>query len=249
MTQDFAKPSTSRAPKTPSQDRARSAAKQKKPVPTKHKNTQSKAKSTQKKPQGTSKPQAKKPNTQAKKPSIQPKKPSIELFFALKLMLLVALVAGATWGIYLLGSIPPAKQTEVQSPVPASKPSKPATPKTTISPKTKPNHYDFYDILPKAKVTPAPEAISHYTPKSKDGDPYLRLLQTGSFRNKQDAEAQRAKIAFLGIKAVTKEVTSKSGSTWYRVETTPFTSRSRLNGAIDKLVNINIRPLEKKIKQ
>ncbi|HTN35153.1 MAG TPA: SPOR domain-containing protein, partial [Marinobacter sp.] len=38
-----------------------------------------------------------------------------------------------------------------------------------------------------------------------------------------------------------------SGAVWYRVNVGPFTSRSQANAAVDKLVNINIQPLVRKI--
>ena len=73
------------------------------------------------------------------------------------------------------------------------------------------------------------------------------LVQTGSFRQQQDAERQRAEIAFQGLRAQVKRIDLDSGSIWYRVNVGPFTSRSQMNAAIDKLVNLNIQPLVRKI--
>ena len=72
-------------------------------------------------------------------------------------------------------------------------------------------------------------------------------MQTGSFRQQQDAERQRAEIAFQGLRAQVKRIDLDSGSIWYRVNVGPFTSRSQMNAAIDKLVNLNIQPLVRKI--
>ena len=74
-------------------------------------------------------------------------------------------------------------------------------------------------------------------------------MQTGSFRNKSDAERQKATVAFQGIKAKIKVITSDSGTKWYRVTAGPYTNRSKMNGALDKLVAINIQPLVKKTKK
>ncbi|MEP6133032.1 SPOR domain-containing protein, partial [Marinobacter sp.] len=73
------------------------------------------------------------------------------------------------------------------------------------------------------------------------------LVQTGSFRQQQDAERQRAEIAFQGLRAQVKRIDLDSGSTWYRVNVGPFTSRSQMNAVIDKLVDLNIQPLVRKI--
>jgi len=149
------------------------------------------------------------------------------------------LIGGSVWLVHRLGNIPvPSKQTQKLRPQPQTKQTSPITP-----------HYTFYETLPNAKIIPTPEAISHYSPKSKDGESYLSYLQTGSFRKRAEAEAQKARIAFLGIQTRVNKSKSSSGSVWYRVETAPFTSRSELNGAIDKLVTINIEPMEKRINQ
>jgi len=73
------------------------------------------------------------------------------------------------------------------------------------------------------------------------------LIQSGSFRSKEDAERQRAHIAFQGLRASVQRIDLDSGAVWYRVNVGPFTSRSQANAAVDKLVNINIQPLVRKI--
>lgn len=104
--------------------------------------------------------------------------------------------------------------------------------------------FRFYDMLPDSEVVP-PE-VEEYTP-GPGQQTFDYLVQTGSFRQQEDAERQRAEIAFQGLRAKVKRIDLDGGSTWYRVNVGPFTSRSQMNAAIDKLVNLNIQPLVRKI--
>jgi cell division protein FtsN len=88
--------------------------------------------------------------------------------------------------------------------------------------------------------------VEEYTPGPTKQD-FNYLVQSGSFRQKGDAERQRAQIAFQGLRANVQRIDLDNGSVWYRVNVGPFTSRSQMNSAIDKLVSINIQPLIRKI--
>ena len=91
-----------------------------------------------------------------------------------------------------------------------------------------------------------PSTVDEYTPGP--GRPQVDyLLQSGSFRKAEDAERQRAEIAFQGLRAAVQKVDMEEGNVWYRVNVGPFTSRSHMNAAIDKLVSIRIQPLVRKI--
>lgn len=104
--------------------------------------------------------------------------------------------------------------------------------------------FRFYDMLPESEVIPP--NVEEYSPgPAKVNMDYL--IQSGSFRSKEDAERQRAHIAFQGLRASVQRIDLDSGAVWYRVNVGPFTSRSQANAAVDKLVNINIQPLVRKI--
>lgn len=107
-----------------------------------------------------------------------------------------------------------------------------------------PQSFRFYEMLPDSEVIPP--KVEEYTPGPAQ-QTYNYLVQTGSFRNQGDAERQRAQIAFQGLRARISRIDLDSGSTWYRVNVGPFTSRSQMNAALDKLVSINIQPLVRKI--
>jgi cell division protein FtsN len=68
-----------------------------------------------------------------------------------------------------------------------------------------------------APATPAPQAAG--------ADPFTYFVQAGAFRSQDDAEAQRAKLAMLGIDAAITE-REQSGRTVYRVRVGPFTQKS-----------------------
>jgi cell division protein FtsN len=158
----------------------------------------------------------------------------------------VIATVGLGVGLYYLSTIPSSELSKTNSS--SEKPSKPAQTKPsaadTKKEPTKPE-YDFYNLLPESSITTSP--VDAYKPDpSKPKIQYDFMLQTGSFRRPEDAERQKAMIGFQGLRAEIRKVTSKEGSVWYRVEVGPYTSRSKMNSAIDKLVSVNIQPLVKK---
>lgn len=153
------------------------------------------------------------------------------------------LAAGFLGFLYYLKDIPETSQ-KVASPKPAEKASVPPAAKPKPA-ETKPFPYDYAKILPKAEVIPP--NVKEYEPK-EDINKYVYRLQTGSFRRREDAEKQKASIAFLGMRGEIKELRQDNGNVWYRVEVGPITSRSKMNKAVDKLVKISIQPLVRKEK-
>jgi len=67
-----------------------------------------------------------------------------------------------------------------------------------------------------AAGTPAPGA---------GADPFLYFVQAGAFRSAEDAEAQRAKLAMLGIEALVTE-REQAGRTVFRVRVGPFNQKA-----------------------
>ncbi|TYC60412.1 sporulation protein [Marinobacter sp. BW6] len=162
---------------------------------------------------------------------------------SLKWILSLAAVGGFIGFIVYLNSLPtsPGAQQPAVTEKPAQKPAK--TPAETAKEEEKPG-FRFYEMLPESEVVPP--KVEEYTPGPTQTD-FNYLLQSGSFRSKEDAERQRAQIAFQGLRASTQRIDLDNGSVWYRVNVGPFTSRSQMNSAIDKLVSLNIQPLVRKI--
>jgi cell division protein FtsN len=188
------------------------------------------------KPAKQSKPKAARPKP---RPSARAQHGSLSL----KWILSLAAVGGFIGFIFYLNSLPanPGSQQQTATEKPAQKPAK--TPAETAKEEEKPG-FRFYEMLPESEVVPP--KVEEYTPGPTQTD-FNYLLQSGSFRNQEDAERQRAQIAFQGLRASTQRIDLDNGSVWYRVTVGPFTSRSQMNSAIDKLVSLNIQPLVRKI--
>ncbi|RBP29150.1 sporulation related protein [Marinobacter pelagius] len=160
---------------------------------------------------------------------------------SLKWILSLATVGGFIGFIVYLNSLPATSQqakapAQVQAPVQQ-------VPKTATQEEKKQN-FRFYEMLPESEVVPP--KVEEYSPSpTKQNFDYL--VQSGSFRSREDAERQRAQIAFQGLRASVQRIDLDNGSVWYRVNVGPFTSRSQMNSAIDKLVSLNIQPLIRKI--
>jgi cell division protein FtsN len=167
------------------------------------------------------------------------------------IVLILIVIGGFGYTLYELAKVPQSKQAASQ--IAPSQPDTSESSKQAVAPKEQPStepeaRFQFYDLLPNSEVETG--TVDAYTFKEKgESEIYRYIVQTGSFRSQQDAERQRATIAFQGLKGRINAVTSDSGNTWYRVETGPFESRSEMNAALDKLVAINIQPLVKKQKK
>jgi cell division protein FtsN len=97
--------------------------------------------------------------------------------------------------------------------------------------------FDFYTLLPEMEVivddkksTPKPVVTSPPTEKKQTTQPAKKesfLLQVGSFKKMDDADAFRAKLAFLGIESKVQTVTIDNQSTWHRVQVGPIVGRDK----------------------
>ena len=98
--------------------------------------------------------------------------------------------------------------------------------------------FQFYDILPgkadavpdkapKADAKPAEAKKEDKKEESKESKTPL-FLQAGSFSTAQDADNQKAKLAFMGIEAVVQQVMIQD-KTFYRVRVGPYTKIDELN--------------------
>ena len=161
---------------------------------------------------------------------------------SMKSVLALAAVGGFIGFIIYLNSIP-ASDAPAKGAAPTAQPAPAKTPAPVKPDVAKPS-FRFYEMLPETEVMPS--TVDEYTPGP--GRPQVDyLLQSGSFRKAEDAERQRAEIAFQGLRASVQKIDLEEGNVWYRVNVGPFTSRSQMNAAVDKLVSISIQPLVRKI--
>lgn len=68
----------------------------------------------------------------------------------------------------------------------------------------------------------------------KGGDPFTYFVQAGAFQRPEDAEAQRAKLAMLGLEPRVLE-REQAGRTVYRVRVGPFEKQTEAEALRDKL--------------
>lgn len=105
--------------------------------------------------------------------------------------------------------------------------------------------FDFYTLLPESEevvtrpqakqqpiVTAPPEEstepetpIPAETAKTEATESYM--IQVGSFKKLSDADAYRAKLAFLGVESKVQTVTIDDKDTWHRVQIGPIAGRAQ----------------------
>jgi len=133
----------------------------------------------------------------------------------------------------------------------SAQPSEAGIAEVSEPPEVKPERprYDFFTVLPEMEVVvPEQELRESSQPSSptpqQNGEEYL--LQVGSFRQANDAEQLKARLALLGMTARVQSV-NVNDSTWHRVRIGPVTGarqaediRGRLlQNGIDSLVMKN----------
>lgn len=198
----------------------------------------------------SSAPPPRKTRARASKPKTAPRQPSAGARtqsggLSVRWILSLAAVGGFIGFIVYLNTLEPtgsAPSTAQEKP-PVSQPAEPATDADRDTASEQPK-FKFYDMLPESEVVPP--NVEEYTP-SPDTQDFRYLVQAGSFRTAEDAERQRAQIAFQGLQTKVSQIETDEGKTWFRVNVGPFDSRSQMNSAVDKLVAIRIQPLVRKI--
>lgn len=107
--------------------------------------------------------------------------------------------------------------------------------------------FDFYDLFPKSEV-PIVEEYNQEGILVESPNPFVYLLQAGSFRNPDDADQLRASLILQGLEVFIKKIEVK-GATWHRVMVGPFDTDLGLNRAQDKLAAAEIESIPIKVMQ
>lgn len=119
--------------------------------------------------------------------------------------------------------------------------------KIDIPPK-EPSRFTFYELLPdyevvipkealKAKPVPAPDANAPAT------SPGRYLIQVGAFKERAEAEQQKANLALLGVESRIEKVTIDNDQTWYRVRIGPEKDQRRVENILARLEENDIKAL------
>ena len=111
--------------------------------------------------------------------------------------------------------------------------------------------FEFYTLLPEMEVvvetpkkTQPPVVTLPTTPTTpttnndQSVDKVSYLLQVGSFRKASDADAYKAKLAFLGVESRVQTVTIDDKDTWHRVQIGPVIGRDKAD-ALQKQLKQN----------
>lgn|GEM_PF-446512 len=94
--------------------------------------------------------------------------------------------------------------------------------------------FDFYTLLPESEVIAPKIEAYQSTPRDAENLPRF-MLQTGSFRQRADAEQQKRRILDLGFDNVSVSVAESATGTWYRVRVGPYQDRRLRARAQDDL--------------
>jgi len=166
---------------------------------------------------GARKATAKKKRTRSKKNSAQPPWGWLLLGLAIGL--------GIGLALYLLRL--PAQRESAPSPAPSKSAPAAAHKKARKAPpppaETEKPRFDFYTLLPQIEVEITPDKLEEalrVLPKANKGGTYI--LQCGSFRDYDDADELKARLALLGIEAQIQTVVIKNGESWHRVRVGPL---------------------------
>jgi len=115
--------------------------------------------------------------------------------------------------------------------------------------------FEFYTLLPEMEVvvetpkktqppvvtlptTPTTPTITSTIDADQSIDKVSYLLQVGSFRKAADADAYKAKLAFLGVESRVQTVTIDNKDTWHRVQIGPVIGRDKAD-ALQKQLKEN----------
>jgi hypothetical protein len=99
--------------------------------------------------------------------------------------------------------------------------------------------FEFWDELPRDRVTTNPDAYRRTTPNES----IEYLVQAGSFEQLADADRLRASLLLLGLDASTRTVTLDGGATWHRVLVGPFDLERDTRRVMTRLREQRIDPL------
>jgi cell division protein FtsN len=117
--------------------------------------------------------------------------------------------------------------------------------KIEIPPKEK-SRFDFYDILPNAKVIvpkETPRSEQRITVEPSEAAHGRFLIQVGAFRDRKEAEQQKANLALLGIESRIEKVSSDIEQVYYKVRIGPETDQRRVDNILARLSENGIEAL------
>ncbi|HSW12238.1 MAG TPA: SPOR domain-containing protein [Solimonas sp.] len=131
--------------------------------------------------------------------------------------------------------------------VPAVKPPRKPKEAVKLPPKEKPR-FTFYELLPSEEVV-VPRIEDKNAPKPAAGDGSSYVIQVASYRDKQEAERQKASLALLGVESRIESVTIDGADTFYRVRVGPLKDFGKVQIISNRLADNGIEALVVKVKK
>jgi cell division protein FtsN len=107
--------------------------------------------------------------------------------------------------------------------------------------------FDFYNLLPEMEVFIPDQEIAAEREKNSNGEQVVYDLQVGSFRQFEDADRLRAKLALMSFESHTQRITItgkyNTDQTWHRVRVGPFKSAREMGKVRNRLRDQAMDPI------
>ena len=107
--------------------------------------------------------------------------------------------------------------------------------------------FDFYNLLPEMEVFIPDQEIAAEREKNSSGDQVVYDLQVGSFRQFEDADRLRAKLALMNFESHIQRITITGNynreQTWFRVRVGPYKSAREMGKDRNRLRDQALDPI------
>ncbi|AXQ31492.1 hypothetical protein D0B54_23640 [Solimonas sp. K1W22B-7] len=127
----------------------------------------------------------------------------------------------------------------------ATKPKKPSKEALKLPPKEK-ARFTFYELLPSEEVV-VPRGDKDAA-KTASGDGSSYVIQAGSYRDREEADKQKATLALLGAESRIETVTIDGSDTFYRVRIGPLKDFGKVQILSSRLEDNGIQAMVVKVK-
>lgn len=173
----------------------------------------------------------------------------------LSAMVAILVLLAVAGGWYLYQNTPPIGEAPVAKPTPEVKAADVAAPTNdveTLSDEQKAQRdveLSFYEVLRDEAVDVDKIQVTDRdsTTTARPADNRKWLVQAGSFRNQRDADRMRANLLLNGLTETKVDEIDVDSGRWYRVVVGPVDHRSQANAIKDRLVELDIQPLTRRV--
>lgn len=159
---------------------------------------------------------------------------------------------GWVWGFVGLSvGLAVAAVIYIAKPIP---PTAPATEKTAatikkppiVVPPKEPSRFSFYELLPSYEVV-VPRGEADDEKPATIAEPGTYIIQVASYRERKQAEEQKAQLALLGIESRIEQVTIDNNQNWFRVRIGPEKELGKLHAIMTRLSENKIQNVLMKV--